>query len=279
MSLYLPMLDHQRSPFWGSNFSRAYTPYGATAISDGPMLGFCGQPSDKVIGSYLLGNGHRCYSPRLFRFQSPDQLSPFGKGGINAYAYCGGDPVNRWDPSGQFIQAGLNIMLGLFAARDAGKTVYQTNTSGRAIIAEQRHSTERDVLNKVKPTLSRQIAETSAVVVPVVAVVGTAVSLVTGGAAPALLGVVGTAAGVGALIFSKRAKRREKQLAKDKYYYLNHSTGQEANRVVAVFNDVKDRINEDISRGVWPSPDKIDSSIDKSFNAVLEVGEELRNLT
>ncbi|MCU7238566.1 MULTISPECIES: RHS repeat-associated core domain-containing protein [Pseudomonas] len=278
MSLYLPILDHQRSPFWGSNFSRAYTPYGATAVSDGPMLGFCGQPSDKVTGSYLLGNGHRCYSPGLFRFQSPDQLSPFGKGGINAYAYCGGDPVNRWDPSGQVIESGLNITLALFAARDAGKTVHQTNTSGRAIVAEQRHSTDPNVLNKVKPTLSRQIGETSAVVVPVVAAVGTGVSLATGGAAPALLGTVGTIAGVVALVFSKGAKRRENKLAKDEYYYLNHSTGQEANRVAAVFNDVKDRINQDISRGVWPSPDKNESSIDKSFNAVLEVGEELRNL-
>ncbi|ORC43846.1 hypothetical protein BZK31_28960, partial [Pseudomonas floridensis] len=34
-------------------------------------------------------------------FNSPDSLSPFGKGGLNAYAYCLGDPVNRKDPTGR----------------------------------------------------------------------------------------------------------------------------------------------------------------------------------
>ncbi|KPY35049.1 Uncharacterized protein ALO52_00166 [Pseudomonas syringae pv. primulae] len=34
------------------------------------------------------------------RFNGTDDLSPFGKGGLNAYAYCAGDPVNRSDPSG-----------------------------------------------------------------------------------------------------------------------------------------------------------------------------------
>ncbi|ORC59035.1 hypothetical protein BZK31_12400 [Pseudomonas floridensis] len=28
-------------------------------------------------------------------------MSPFGKGGLNAYAYCLGDPVNRKDPTGR----------------------------------------------------------------------------------------------------------------------------------------------------------------------------------
>jgi hypothetical protein len=34
------------------------------------------------------------------RFLSADVLSPFGRGGLNAYIYCLGDPVNRVDPSG-----------------------------------------------------------------------------------------------------------------------------------------------------------------------------------
>ncbi|ANN67448.1 hypothetical protein BAU06_15090 [Bordetella bronchialis] len=34
------------------------------------------------------------------RFNAADELSPFGLGGINAYTYCAGDPVNHSDPSG-----------------------------------------------------------------------------------------------------------------------------------------------------------------------------------
>lgn len=34
------------------------------------------------------------------RFHSPDILSPFGAGGIHAYAYCAGDPINHVDPTG-----------------------------------------------------------------------------------------------------------------------------------------------------------------------------------
>ncbi len=34
------------------------------------------------------------------RFLSPDNLSPFGEGGPNAYAYCTGYPINFRDPSG-----------------------------------------------------------------------------------------------------------------------------------------------------------------------------------
>lgn len=34
------------------------------------------------------------------RFNSPDRISPFERGGINAYAYCEGSPVNWQDHSG-----------------------------------------------------------------------------------------------------------------------------------------------------------------------------------
>jgi RHS repeat-associated protein len=79
-----------------------YTPYGHRAIDAvAALLGFNGQHPESVSGGYLLGGGKRMFSPTLMRFCSQDALSPFGKGGINAYVYCAGDPINWNDPSGQ----------------------------------------------------------------------------------------------------------------------------------------------------------------------------------
>lgn len=63
-------------------------------------LGYNGQPLDGLTQGYFLGNGKRLYSPVLMRFCSPDVYSPFDKGGLNAYAYCAGDPVNFNDTEG-----------------------------------------------------------------------------------------------------------------------------------------------------------------------------------
>lgn len=64
-------------------------------------LGFNGQLHEPGGCWQLLGS-YRVYNPVLMRFQSPDSMSPFGKGGINAYAYCADDPVNRTDPTGHW---------------------------------------------------------------------------------------------------------------------------------------------------------------------------------
>jgi len=53
-------------------------------------------------GIYLLGAGYRAYGPTLMRFFSPDEHSPFGLGGINAFAYCSADPINFSDPDGRW---------------------------------------------------------------------------------------------------------------------------------------------------------------------------------
>ncbi|WP_367394478.1 RHS repeat-associated core domain-containing protein [Pseudomonas sp. X4] len=86
-----------------------------------PELAFCGEYRDPVTGNYPLGNGHRTYTPSLKRFQSPDTRSPFDEGGLNAYVYCLGDPVNHRDPTGQkaedYVLPVLSILtnvLGLF---------------------------------------------------------------------------------------------------------------------------------------------------------------------
>ncbi|WP_256577954.1 RHS repeat-associated core domain-containing protein [Pseudomonas sp. Irchel s3h17] len=80
----------------------AYTAYGHHPAESGlsRLLGFNGECPDSITGHYLLGQGKRAYNPVLMRFNSPDNLSPFGEGGINSYAYCGDDPINFVDPTG-----------------------------------------------------------------------------------------------------------------------------------------------------------------------------------
>jgi len=84
------------------NRARSYNAYGFDDLtSRQSLIGFNGEARDDVVGCDLLGNGTRAYSPVLMRFLSPDNMSPFAEGGINAYAYCEGDPTNFKDPSGR----------------------------------------------------------------------------------------------------------------------------------------------------------------------------------
>lgn len=84
-----------------SNETHNYSAYGnsSTVPSTKSMLGYNGERAEKMP-IYILGAGYRAFSTGLMRFLSPDNLSPFGKGGINPYAYCAGDPINYTDPTG-----------------------------------------------------------------------------------------------------------------------------------------------------------------------------------
>ncbi|MBF4556068.1 RHS repeat-associated core domain-containing protein [Pseudomonas sp. p50] len=124
METRLLATDQQRSVLSALNATTprpvTYTPYGHRPLSSGllsllSLLGFNGERPDPVTGHYLLGNGYRAFNPVLMRFNSPDSLSPFGKGGLNAYSYCEGNPVSRRDPNGHWsISGAFNWLWGAF---------------------------------------------------------------------------------------------------------------------------------------------------------------------
>ncbi|HDI3294081.1 TPA: hypothetical protein PMD70_003450 [Vibrio cholerae] len=93
---------------------------GGLALLSNP-IGFNGERRDPFTGGYHLGNGYRMYNPRLMRFHVADNMSPFGKGGLNSYAYCLGDPVNQRDPSGHF--ALLSLLIGAIIGAVAGAAI------------------------------------------------------------------------------------------------------------------------------------------------------------
>lgn len=108
----------------------------ATEASSG--VGFNGELTEAGTGWQLLGNGYRAYNPVLMRFHSPDNLSPFGEGGVNAYAYCEGDPVNLVDPSGHSwwsrIVGSARRVVGRFRVR-VGACLTATPAGGVATVS------------------------------------------------------------------------------------------------------------------------------------------------
>lgn len=96
-----------------------YLPFGGVGhVQDRGQLAFIGQWRSPSLDLYLLGHGRRGYLPCPGRFLQPDRHSPFGIGGLNAYAYCAADPVNRTDPSGAAFTALIvgSIVIGATSA-------------------------------------------------------------------------------------------------------------------------------------------------------------------
>ncbi|WP_449126261.1 RHS repeat domain-containing protein [Pseudomonas viridiflava] len=111
--------DHNNTVLYGVGNGTvepsAYTAYGYRTASGSKQggAGFNGEYGEPGTDWQLLGNGYRAYNPVLMKFHSPDSLSPFDEGGVNAYAYCEGDPVNGVDPSGHGFWSGLGRALGI----------------------------------------------------------------------------------------------------------------------------------------------------------------------
>ncbi|WP_178076388.1 MULTISPECIES: RHS repeat-associated core domain-containing protein [unclassified Pseudomonas] len=114
----------------------AYTPYGYRGRASAVAIGFVGQWIEPFTSGYLLGNGHRLYSPVLMRFSRPDALSPFAQGGCNAYAYCQGDPVNSQDPSGRVREWWRTTRKSFDALAFGGRGSRTNNTKATQTMAE-----------------------------------------------------------------------------------------------------------------------------------------------
>ena len=84
-----------------------YDPYGKVLSSSGTMaeinpLRYRGYYQDSETGFYYLQS--RYYDPAICRFINADSYASTGQGliGYNAFAYCGNNPINRFDPTGEF---------------------------------------------------------------------------------------------------------------------------------------------------------------------------------
>ncbi|MFJ4455073.1 RHS repeat-associated core domain-containing protein [Pseudomonas sp. NPDC089392] len=119
-------IDYNNSVLGMPGSCKKYTPYGYVKQEQStPFLGFNGQWLDSSTEGYALGNGYRLYNPALLRFHSPDELSPFDRGGINCYAYCEGDPTNNTDPTGHSILKGFKNFFGGRRAKKLERIEYR----------------------------------------------------------------------------------------------------------------------------------------------------------
>jgi len=114
---YYYINDHLGAPQIITDDSRAvvwkakYLPFGKVNISVAQVennLRFPGQYFDAETGLHY--NWNRYYNPETGRYIAAD---PIGlDGGMNLYAYVGGDPVNFTDPEGLIIQCGKCLYYG-----------------------------------------------------------------------------------------------------------------------------------------------------------------------
>jgi RHS repeat-associated protein len=104
--------------------AQLFAPYGRVRYSSGSMptsYGFTGQRSDTASG--LDYYGARYYDPQAGQFTSGDSVLP-GSGldqwGLSRYAYVGGNPIIRVDPTGHVIVCDCGSGSGSTCYSDCG---------------------------------------------------------------------------------------------------------------------------------------------------------------
>src|SRR5262249_2920386 len=112
----LTMTDDAGNVVWRAT----YDAFGTARIDETSRVSLSlrlpGQYYDAETGLHY--NLARYYDPRLGRYLQRDPLGCEG-GSWNEYIYCGGDPLNRLDPTGEFLPllvlavgAGIGALIG-----------------------------------------------------------------------------------------------------------------------------------------------------------------------
>ena len=132
-----------------SGLHTGYTPYGFhfKILSEVQLAAFNGERLDPASAAYALGNGYRLFSPGLMRFLAADTLSPFDQGGLNAYSYCLGDPINRTDPSGH-----LSLLKPRTWFRSPAQKIRQREKALNSLATDMREIEARILENRNRVT-------------------------------------------------------------------------------------------------------------------------------
>ena len=158
-------------------------------MSNISTLGFNGEYLGDTLDNYHLGNGYRAYNPTTMQFTAPDDMSPFGHGGINPYVYCSGDPINNTDPTGHmFLMPALisvaedlspvsipNEIALLPMAESLGETAFNMlmvigteglsipvlNTVKSALVTTSEKTIESALVTTSEKTIEKKVANTT----------------------------------------------------------------------------------------------------------------------